>query len=227
MRGLSAGLKLDTNGSTLRYFFGALDKAEEQALERLLQPGQVVYDVGANIGFYAIGAARRVGTAGKVYAFEPVPALAHATRENARRNGLKNIDVIESAVGNVNGEISINLSSNTSMNSIRWGAENRTGIAVPIIKLDDFVKRDGVHPPNIILIDVEGAEVDVFQGMLDVMKHHRPTVITEVHWLKDEIVRFRDNELNSIGYQITMLDGSPLPSDVIRYHALLTPTPVF
>lgn len=78
---------------------GTLETSVQEAMRRLLPRGGVFFDVGANIGFFSLIAARLVGPDGKVVAFEPVPATAALISENAQRNGLATIDVRERAVG--------------------------------------------------------------------------------------------------------------------------------
>ena len=69
MRGLSKGLRFDTTGGTLKYLLGNLESDEENLIESLIDMDMIVYDVGANIGYYAIGIARKIGKNGSVHAF--------------------------------------------------------------------------------------------------------------------------------------------------------------
>src|SRR5579863_2846250 len=69
------------------FWFGYYSRDLLQALDRLLKPGDVFLDVGANIGEVSLFAAKRVGRAGRVTAFEPIPDLARKLRSHARVNG--------------------------------------------------------------------------------------------------------------------------------------------
>ena len=82
---------------------GLLELPVQEAMRRLLGPGDVFYDVGANVGFFALAGARQVGPAGAVYAFEPVAENAAAIRAATELNGLAQVEVIEQAAGRAAG----------------------------------------------------------------------------------------------------------------------------
>src|SRR5438046_3189821 len=81
--GLGAGLRFDARLGSGGYLLGTAEPDEQAALGGFLKPGDVFYDLGANIGFFATLAARLVGSGGRVYAFEPNPACAGQVRRNA------------------------------------------------------------------------------------------------------------------------------------------------
>jgi hypothetical protein len=72
------------------------------------------------------------------------------------------------------------------------------------------------------MIDVEGAELDVLQGMLTTIKEYHPVLLVEVHWLGESFVDFVRVHLEPMGYRLTTYQGGPVPSGYTRYHALLT-----
>jgi FkbM family methyltransferase len=218
-KGAGAGLMFDTRGGNWRYLFGPIEPYEEDVLLKLLKPGCVFYDVGANIGYYAIVAARIVGDAGKVYAFEPFTSTANTIRSNIKLNNLKNIVCINLAEISERNAISLTAASDSK-------ATSPSGDMVDVVALDHFLQTPGVRPPDVIMIDVEGAEIDVFKGLKETLATHRPAIICEVHWLKDEIYALRDGLFKELKYTITSLDGSPIPQDIVRYHALILPEEV-
>ena len=79
-------------------------------VEKLLDPNMVVFDVGANIGYYSLIFATRVGNGGQVHAFEPTPALAERIRLNLALNGLAHVKVNQAAVSHVVGTASLHIS---------------------------------------------------------------------------------------------------------------------
>jgi hypothetical protein len=104
--GLGGGLRLDMKGIPLSHAhigslaFGNLEQSVQEAMLRHLPKGGVFYDVGANVGFFALLAAHLVGVdEGQVYAFEPTPDNAAEIRSNIALNGLRNVTVVEKAVG--------------------------------------------------------------------------------------------------------------------------------
>src|SRR5215218_2287703 len=78
---------------------GTLEPPVQEALRRLLAPGDVFYDVGANVGFFTLVGARLVGEGGRVVAFEPVPWCAHAVGRNIELNAFAHAQIRAEAVG--------------------------------------------------------------------------------------------------------------------------------
>lgn len=211
--GVGAGLRFDARGGFAGYLLGTSEPLEQETLARLLKPGMVFYDIGANVGFYSTIAARIVGPSGRVYAFEPCPEFAAAARRNAALNGFSNVEVIEAAVSDRPGEARFVLGP--------VGANSSTGPGggVAVISIDEC---EGLRPPDVVMIDVEGAEVGVLRGMLRTIREHRPAIICEVHWVVAEFDGVR-RELESEGYDARTLRGGPFPSTPKHYHAVLTP----
>jgi predicted RNA methylase len=80
------------------YLNGKGELAVQQALAARIQPGEVFYDLGANIGLFSLMAARLVGASGEVYSFEPDPVNAARLRRNVAQNRLTNVTVVEHGV---------------------------------------------------------------------------------------------------------------------------------
>jgi FkbM family methyltransferase len=154
-----------------------------------VRPGAVVYDIGANVGTMALGAAQLVGNLGRVIAFEGDPENIERLREHSTRNGLEDrLRVVHAAVW-----------SRTATDGIgfRRGAPSRSQggveadgnrpvlgsgevINVPAVTLDDFVAA-GEPPPQLLKIDVEGGEYEVLRGANTLFARERPLLIAEVH----------------------------------------------
>jgi FkbM family methyltransferase len=220
--GSGAGLHFDAAGSSPGYLFGTSDPDEQACLERFLKPNDVFYDIGANVGFFAVIAARLVGPSGRVYAFEPFPESAAALRKNAALNGFTHLEVVESAVGAVSGKAKVMLGTWSGTNSVVFDHSNG-GIEVPVLAIDDFgpCRR---APPKFVMIDVEGAEIEVLKGMLKTLATSRPVVLCEVHWIGDAVLAFHKEHLAPIGYRIRPLVGVSFPTSPQRFHVLLEPS---
>lgn len=134
---------------------------EEDFLEGVVQDGDVVLDVGANIGTFSLMAAKLTGETGRVFAFEGNPKTARIIERNARLNNLSNIYVTASAVGDKNGTVSFSVGAGDDVDHV---TNSGSGISVPILRLDDFVPLRTVGKIRIINIDVEGHELFVLQG---------------------------------------------------------------
>ena len=222
--GVGAGLRFNATGGNVGYLLGTTEPEEQAALAGFLKPGAVFYDIGANIGFYSTIAARLVGETGHVYAFEPFPISATAVQTNASLNGFSNVTVVVAAVTNEQGVVSLAISDASRKHRVATTGENGN-IDVRSIRMDSYVTDENLRPPDVVMIDVEGAEVDVLKGMLETIRNHRPTIMCEVHWILDELYDFCRTELNPLGYELRTLTGEPLPTtQAVRYHALLIPS---
>src|SRR4030042_4964901 len=98
--GVAAGMKWRRYHRFVNaYWLGSYELKVQLALQRLLQPGDVFYDVGANAGFFTVLAGRLVGSRGRVFAFEPIPENAETAREQVALNGLSWCALLPSAAG--------------------------------------------------------------------------------------------------------------------------------
>ncbi len=187
--------------------FGDLESSVQEAMVRHLEPGAVMYDIGANIGFFSLLGARLTGPEpGHVYAFEPAPVNAEAIRVNAERNEFRNITVIAKAVGERSGRVRLQLVDDAAWSKLEaYGAHPLTEdiLEVEQVAIDELLDAGEVRPPGLVKIDVEGAELAVLEGMRRTLAAHRPTIICELHDTNREFVAAMDAE----GYRVINLDG--------------------
>jgi FkbM family methyltransferase len=142
---------------------------DERFLRTFLRPGQVVVDVGANIGTHAIVSALQVGPAGRVFACEAHPATAGYLRSNIRLNGLEPvIEVIESAAGEARSEAVFSDERSDDQNHVVM--VRTEGIRVPVETLDSLIPK---QPVDLLKIDVEGFELMVLRGSCDTLSRTR------------------------------------------------------
>ncbi|MGW5363361.1 FkbM family methyltransferase [Actinopolymorpha pittospori] len=170
-------------GASADYAAGDNELPVQQAVHDLLSPGDVFYDVGANIGFFALFAARKVGPAGAVYAFEAVPAHAASIKRNAALNGLDQLTVVEAGVCDVDGTGELLLAAHPGGASLAVGStppDLRGRLPVTTVRLDTLVTNGRIRPPSVVKIDVEGAELAVLDGMSDLLAAHLPALVCEL-----------------------------------------------
>jgi FkbM family methyltransferase len=143
---------------------GALPEPGSLAIvERLLQPGDVFVDVGANVGLFSVVAARRVGRTGKVFSFEPVPETMKALSATIYLNGLADIVTpFPYAAGSKPGSARINLGRTCGHSSFLPLEDTQQAIDVEVVALDDVIEGARV---DLIKIDVEGWELHVLDGL--------------------------------------------------------------
>jgi FkbM family methyltransferase len=201
---------------------GTLEPPVQEALRRLLAPSHVFYDVGANIGFFTILGARLVGPGGRVVAFEPVPSCARAVTRNIELNGFDHAEIREEAVGAAGGRarlLVVGEASWSHLESTGRHADVRDEIEVTVVSIDELVANGTIPAPDVVKIDIEGAELQAIEGMRGVLERHRPAIVCELHDTNEAFVALMDQ----FGYVLTNLDGPEAVIDAGPVHALAQP----
>lgn len=181
--GEAAGLRLVAHRADPDFARGTYERPLQKFIAGHVTEGDVFYDIGANIGFFSLIAARRAGSAGRVYAFEPVPDNAAAISRSARLNGFDAVDVLNVAVGSSNGRTELMLARHiggATLASVGPPPDLRGTIEVALVSIDRLIAQRRLRPPTLVKVDVEGAELDVLKGMTETLRAHRPTVLYEV-----------------------------------------------
>jgi FkbM family methyltransferase len=201
---------------------GSLEPSVQEALRRIVRPGAVVYDVGANLGFFSLLAARLAGDDGVVEAFEPVPASAAALRRNAQLNAFTSVRVHEVAVadGDRTGTLLVTGQPSCSHLADRGRhPDTRAEIRVPVVALDTLVARGDLRAPDVVKIDVEGSELAVVAGMREILRRSRPVLVCELHATNREFAAL----MADAGYAIENLDGPRPVEDAGHVNVLARP----
>ncbi len=182
--GLLAGMKLEVSPRWERsYIFGTHEPEVQQALLRLVRLGMTVMDIGANIGYFALGLGKLVGSQGRVVAFEPNGPSAVRLRRNIELNDAGQVSVEECAVSDYEGEAQFsNALSDTQgrFADLPYLPSNARVVSVPCCKIDNYLQRTGLHP-EFIMMDVEHAEGRVLKGMQEALSSLKPTLLIEMH----------------------------------------------
>lgn len=138
-------------------------------IEQSFRPGDVLYDVGANIGAYSILAARATRGQASVVAFEPSPATFAALAENVRLNRVSgSVTTLPVALARRSGLLALCMSdpapgaASHRLAPVAPGAE--AGGAVLALQLDEAVERFGLPAPTLLKLDVDGGELSVIEG---------------------------------------------------------------
>lgn len=172
-----------------------------------LREGGVFVDVGANIGYYAVRAAARVGPSGHVMALEPEALnFSKLTANVARNNVHHNTTCVQKAATDAPGTITLHLHPiNDGGHSIEVLPDSQASQAVAGDTLDALVRTTlGTRVPDLIKIDVEGFELGVLRGMTHLLDAvHPPEIICEVSQHKEELFAL----LYAHGYKVYSLHG--------------------
>ena len=190
------------------YYFGLWEPSLSAWLARRLAPGDVFIDVGANVGYFTLLAARLVGASGAVVAVEAMPAIFEHLLRHVRANGLTNCRCVnEAAVGpDAPGEVTLFWGGEGNIGSsgmIEREGQNRA-VRVPARPLRAILTDDECRRARVIKVDVEGVEAEAIRGLgLDSGRFDpRLELIVEVAY---EVERLAEREwllghLRTLGY---------------------------
>jgi FkbM family methyltransferase len=213
LRGVGKGLRFNAGDSSPGYLLGTAQPLVQTALARFVRPGMCVYDVGANVGFFSVLAARLTGPAGRVIAFEPLASNARQIEHNAGLNGFGHISVRQQALGILDGEALFRVSERCSWGKLAHvgGVAREVGtITVSVQRLDTvLLDGGGARPPDVVKIDVEGAEVEVLQGAGETLRRCRPLLLVELHGTNRAVADL----LSEAAYEMVVLGSAARPED--------------
>lgn len=158
-----------------------------QIFYRIAKKAQIIFDIGAHIGFYAL-LAGAINRKSKIFAFEPVPLLFELLKTNITLNSFANVIPIQKSVIDVDGQIPfyINLESDCSASALKGFREITQEIKVPCITLDKYVEQNNIGKVDLVKIDVEGEDHRVLKGMQRILTKDEPDIICEVLYGRTE-----------------------------------------
>jgi FkbM family methyltransferase len=179
----------------------------------MVKPGSVVWDVGANMGLFSFAAAGLAGARGRVFAFEPDAVMARLLRRSARLNpGAAAVEVIPCAVAQEPGLAHFEIAQRSRASNALEGCQLSQGggvrelETVVTVSLDWLTER--LPAPDVVKIDVEGADLAVFRGARKMLEAKRPVLIFEsTPPNRDEESRL----LRDLGY--TLFDARLTPGE--------------
>lgn len=179
--------------------YGEFSEGEIELFRQIIRPGQLVLDIGANIGAHTLYFSQAVGEQGMVLAFEPQRIVFQTLCANLALNAVTNVHTHQLALGPQAGSVSIppiDYNKVGNFGGISMNNSQASGEKVPMATLDSF----NLAHCHLIKIDVEGMEKTVLQGAQETIKKHRPILYVE-NDRKDksaDLIRF----IHSLGYQM-------------------------
>jgi len=183
-----------------KFILGTYEPFKTAAYLQNLHEGDVVYDVGAHVGYYAAIAATLVGKRGQVFAFEPRPLNIIYLKRHIQVNQMSNVQVIEACVGDKSRQCRFETRTGTGTGHI----SEQGDITVDMVCLDELFSEGELPKPNFIKIDVEGGEVLVLEGARRVIQESQPIILVATH--SDSKHKFVTDFLDSFGYKYRILD---------------------
>ena len=178
-------VQVDT-GSALEYsllFRGCHEPAVVELIENVVRPGSVCLDIGANVGAHTLLMAKLAGAEGRVVAFEPHPHLCRRLRQNIGLNAYRNVQVVEAAVSDRDGEATF---YGFTQGAFRQGIsslqpDDRATDAMTVRTLDGarVAELAGLERCDVVKIDVEGHDAVVVRALLPLIEAHAPVLLFE------------------------------------------------
>ena len=200
-----------------------MEDGPTQFVRSVVQPGEVVIDIGANVGWYSTLLSEQVGASGRVYGFEPNLAAYRLLTESAKQ--YPQLEIIPAAVTDYEGEAELNVSLYGEQSSI---GDIPTAVAkqkCSVTTLDTFLQSRGEAFVHFVKCDAEGAELSILRGATRLLESARPpiwlmefnmTAARSFGYHLDDLLSFFE-AVPHAGYQVYKI--SALSGDLERLHA--------
>jgi FkbM family methyltransferase len=204
MQGTLRGFRWIVGSSNNGCWLGSYERNQQILFEKWVKEGDVIFDIGAHVGFYTLLGSVLVGGRGQVVAFEPVPKNLSYLKKHLQMNSVSNVEVVEAAVSDRHGHVCLSSGPSNSM----WHIDAQGELEVQTVSLDDLVLNAKLPPPNVIKMDIEGAEFLALNGSARVVKEFHPVLLLSTHGIDvhQKCCRF----LESAGYRLTPIGQTSL-----------------
>jgi FkbM family methyltransferase len=199
---------------------GTFEPFETALICELLKPGDVLLDIGANIGYHTVRGARAVGPSGHVISVEPARDNARLLRLNVAENGFANVTVYECAAGEQTGRLHLYEDEENKGDHRAYGIAGRSGYEVDVRAVDDILDELQLKP-QLVKIDIQGFEYFAIQGLQRYLRSTEKCVLVSEFWSKGlraagvepsqyiELLKdigFELHELDELNHVVTPLD---------------------
>lgn len=199
MSGPARGFRWVVGASIHGCWLGIYESTKQKRFCAAIRPDDVVYDLGAQAGFYSLLASRLVGPQGTVYSFEPLPRNIRFLKQHIALNGVTNIKVFQLAVSSTDGTGLFE----DGAGPLQGGLSERGRREVRVASLDTLFFEGQLRPPNVVKIDIEGGGLQACLGAKKLLAAHRPSVFLAIDAVSDyECCEF----LRTLGYRIDEFD---------------------
>jgi FkbM family methyltransferase len=199
LQGRLKGKKWIIGSSAHGCWLGSYEYEKQRRFAQEVDSGSVVYDVGANVGFYTLLASELAGPKGQVIAFEPLPRNLRYLYRHLTLNRISNVEVIEAAVADQSGVLAFHEGPHNAMGRLSEDGQ----LEVQAVSLDLLYANQRIPKPDFIKIDIEGGEFRALQGAKHLLTEAHPVLFLATHG--QEIHRQCLELLREFGYWPTSL----------------------
>ncbi len=194
-------------------WYSGTERSLQRLFKKLVVPGDVVIDIGANWGLHTLHLSRLVGGSGRVLAFECFPPAFEELQWHCKANGCENVEILQIAICDLDGEgnFSVGQSAYTgrlSNEDPHPGKIQVRTLSVTTRSLDSIVKESTVNNLKLVKMDVEGGETRVLKGATEIIVRYKPYFVIELHTPEQDVSVAKI--LTSRGYRLERLSGPPI-----------------
>ena len=197
-----------------RMWFGIDEPWVARSAMEHVRSGDIVYDIGAHIGYTALLYAQRVGIHGAVHAFEILPTVVeNYLQQTIQANALQNIVTHDVGLSNQDQTISLPIGETLMTSQDSEAREGQQVEACRVTTLDRYMNIHKLPLPNYIKIDIEGAEVDCLMGGRDTLHKAKPLMMIEFHSI--DLLQAGFSLLNEWGYRLETQQGEVVDAGML------------
>ena len=207
LQGPGKGLKWIVGSYNHGCWLGSYEYEKQIILKGLVKPGDVVYDLGAHVGYFTIIFARLVGPEGRVYAFEPFPANFELLNAHVDLNHLENVETFPAGIAAQSGEATFSTGGSSATGGLRQAGD----LSAPVYHLAELIATKGLRPPDLIKMDIEGEERTVVPSLEPLLRQRRVNLLISTH--ANDITRELVEWLYAEGYHLEALQWSNLSAE--------------
>lgn len=209
LQGKLKGMKWTAGSFNHGCWLGTYERGIRVKLEKTVRETDIVYDIGAHVGYYTLLFSKIVGNSGRVFSFEPLKRNLIYLGKHLKINRITNVSVVEAAVSDSAGTQFFEVGKSHSMGHL--SPEGGVGEKVCVLTLDEFIFGSKNPVPQCIKIDVEGAETLVLKGAKRVLSEFHPIIFLAAHGYRkrDECRDF----LTALDYKLETLVNNNVTGD--------------